>query len=184
MRRQAPAGLEVRHPYPSAIYGRYMFHDIGLALVDPVAKSVKLTSLVDDIKYNSSPDIVQHEGRLVYVYNKFEHLYGQRDDPTSSYGCFIGRIARRGRTPSRGGDGEGDSVPDRSRKRRPGRRAERPRCLGGGVRQVREQLRAFQEEADFFVRLAAPATPGISMSARAGPSRPRRERNHCARSRG
>ena len=84
-------------PYPSAIYGRYMFHDIGMALVDPVAKSVKLTSLVDDVKYNSSPDIVEHEGRFVYVYNKFEHLYGQRDDPTSQYGCFIGRIAPAGK---------------------------------------------------------------------------------------
>jgi hypothetical protein len=79
-------------PYPSPIYGRYMFHDIGMALVDPVAKSVKLTSLIDDLKYDSSPDITEHEGGFIYVYNKFEHLYGERNDPTKQYGCFIGRI--------------------------------------------------------------------------------------------
>lgn len=84
-------------PYPSEIYGRYMFHDIGMALVDPMTKSVRLTSLVDDLKYNSSPDITEHEGRLVYVYNKFEHLYGEPGDPTKQYGCFIGRIGLPGK---------------------------------------------------------------------------------------
>ncbi len=79
-------------PYPSAIYGRYMFHDIGMALVDPVAKTVAVTSLVDDVKYNSSPDVVAHKGRLVYVYNKFEHLYGSPGDPGQLYGCFLGTI--------------------------------------------------------------------------------------------
>ena len=78
-------------PYPSRIYGRYMFHDIGLALVDPRTGSVEKTSLVDDIKYNSSPDITWHNGCLVYVYNKFEHLYGRRNDPGRLYGCFIGK---------------------------------------------------------------------------------------------
>jgi len=80
-------------PYPSRIYGRYMFHDIGLAIVDPVAKSVEITSLIDDIKYNSSPDIAFHRGRLVYVYNKFEHLYGDRFDPGKLAGCFVGWIS-------------------------------------------------------------------------------------------
>ena len=70
-----------------------MFHDIGMALIDPVAKTVKLTSLVDDLKYNSSPDITEHQGRFVFVYNKFEHLYGEPNDPTKQYGCFIGRIS-------------------------------------------------------------------------------------------
>ena len=79
-------------PYPSRIYGRYMFHDIGLALVDPVAKTVELTSLADDIKYNSSPDIIGHKGRYIYVYNKFEHLYGRRGDSGELYGCFIGAL--------------------------------------------------------------------------------------------
>jgi hypothetical protein len=84
-------------PYPSRIYGRYMFHDIGMALIDPVSKSVKLTSLVDDLKYNSSPDITEHEGGFVYVYNKHEHLYGEPGDPAKLYGCFIGRIAPPGK---------------------------------------------------------------------------------------
>ena len=79
-------------PYPSRIYGRYMFHDIGLALVDPRTGSVEKTSLVDDVKYNSSPDITWHNECLVYVYNKFEHLYGGRNDPGKLYGCFIGRL--------------------------------------------------------------------------------------------
>ena len=80
-------------PYPSRIYGRYMFHDIGLAIVDPVAKTIKVTSLIDDIKYNSSPDIALHRGRLVYVYNKFEHLYGGRSDPGKLVGSFVGWIS-------------------------------------------------------------------------------------------
>ena len=79
-------------PYPSRTYGRYMFHDIGLALVDPVAETVELTSLVDDVKYNSSPDVTLHRGRLVYAYNKFEHLYGTQADPSRLYGCFLGAI--------------------------------------------------------------------------------------------
>jgi len=28
----------------------------------------------------------------IYVYNKFEHLYGGRNDPGRLYGCFIGRL--------------------------------------------------------------------------------------------
>ena len=84
-------------PYPSPIYGRYMFHDVGLAAVDPVAGTVQLTSLVDDVKYNSSPDITLHEGRLIYTYNKFEHLYGSPADPSTLHGCFLGTI-----TPSQG----------------------------------------------------------------------------------
>ena len=85
-------------PYPSPIYGRHMFHDIGMALVDPVAKSVKHTSHVDDLKYNSSPAITWHEGQFVYVYNKFEHLYGEPNDPARLYGCFIGRLTPPGKT--------------------------------------------------------------------------------------
>ena len=86
-------------PYPSATFGRYMFHDIGLAAIDPIAKRVAITSLVDDVKYNSSPDITFHNGRLVYVYNKFEHLYGSRDDPGKLRGCFIGTITSGGAAP-------------------------------------------------------------------------------------
>jgi len=48
--------------------------------------------VVDDVKYNSSPDITWHNGCLVYVYNKFEHLYGGRNDPGRLYGCSIGRL--------------------------------------------------------------------------------------------
>ena len=69
-----------------------MFHDIGLALIDPKTGAVEKTSLVDDVKYNSSPDITWHNESLVYVYNKFEHLYGGRNDPGRLYGCFIGRL--------------------------------------------------------------------------------------------
>jgi hypothetical protein len=57
-----------------------------------VAKTAAVTSLVDDVKYNSSPDVTEHKGRLVYVYNKFEHLYGGAGDPSKLYGCFIGTI--------------------------------------------------------------------------------------------
>ena len=69
-----------------------MFHDIGLALVDPASGAVEITSLVNDVKYNSSPDMAWHNGRLVYVYNKFEHLYGSRTDLGKLYGCFLGTI--------------------------------------------------------------------------------------------
>ena len=79
-------------PYPSEVFGRYMFHDIGLAAVDPVAGTVEIASLVNDVKYNSSPDITLHQGRIIYAYNKFEHLYGGRQDPGRLYGCFLGTI--------------------------------------------------------------------------------------------
>ena len=79
-------------PYPASVYGRYMFHDIGIALVDPSSGSVKRTSLVSDFKYNSSPDVTWHKGRLIYAYNKFEHLYGNPADPAKLYGCFLGTI--------------------------------------------------------------------------------------------
>ena len=79
-------------PYLSKIYGRYMFHDIGLALVDLEAGTVETTSLVNDIKYNSSPDIVWHNDQLIYTYGKFEHVYGQAGDPAENYGSFIGTI--------------------------------------------------------------------------------------------
>jgi hypothetical protein len=68
-------------PYPAHIYGRYMFHDLGMALVDPIGGSVEVLPLINDWKYNSSPDIVWHKGMLVYVYNKLEHLNGSREDP-------------------------------------------------------------------------------------------------------
>ncbi|MBN2291949.1 MAG: hypothetical protein JXM70_05955, partial [Pirellulales bacterium] len=77
-------------PYPARIFGRYMFHEIGMALVDPVGNTVEITPLTDDLKYNSSPDITWHNGRLVFVYNKLEHLYGSREDPAEMYGGFIG----------------------------------------------------------------------------------------------
>ena len=32
------------------------------------------------------------KARLVYVYNKFEHLDGGRNDPGRLYGCLIGRL--------------------------------------------------------------------------------------------
>jgi hypothetical protein len=79
-------------PYPARIYGRYMFHDIGLALVDPIQKTVERTSLVDDIKYNSSPDITAHNGRFVVVFNTFEHLYGDPADRGQLYGSFLTTI--------------------------------------------------------------------------------------------
>jgi len=77
-----------------------MFHDIALALVDPVDGAMEVVSLVDDIKYNSSPDIAWHKGQLVYVYNKHEHRYGSRADPSELYGCFLGTI-RPVQTPGR-----------------------------------------------------------------------------------
>ena len=56
------------------------------------ARGCFVQELVDDVKYNSSPDITWHNGCLVYVYNKFEHLYGGRNDPGRLYGCFIARL--------------------------------------------------------------------------------------------
>ena len=75
-------------PYPAAVWGEYMFHDIGLAVVDPVRREVKLCSCVSDLKYNSSPCIVRYDGELIVVYTKHEHLYGLQDDPAQAFGPF------------------------------------------------------------------------------------------------
>ena len=47
---------------------------------------------VNDRKYNSSPDMAWQGDRIFVVYNKFEHLYGQRENPAIRYGDFIGSI--------------------------------------------------------------------------------------------
>ena len=69
----------------------------GLSSGFAASENVDPTSLADDIKYSSSPDLIGHKGRYVYVYNKFEHLYGRRGDPGKLYGCFIGAITPTGR---------------------------------------------------------------------------------------
>ncbi|MFH1265940.1 MAG: fibronectin type III domain-containing protein [Planctomycetota bacterium] len=71
----------------------YQYHDIALSLFTPgTDEAVRTTMYVDDRKYNSSPDVARHGDRIFVVYNKFEHLYGQRDNPAVSYGDFIGSL--------------------------------------------------------------------------------------------
>ncbi|MFC1596518.1 fibronectin type III domain-containing protein [Planctomycetota bacterium] len=72
-------------------YG-YQYHDIALSVFTPGDDDVQTTMYVADRKYNSSPDVALHAGRIFVVYNKFEHLYGQRDNPAIRYGDFIGRL--------------------------------------------------------------------------------------------
>jgi len=71
----------------------YQYHDIALTLFQPgTDANVQTTMYVDDRKYNSSPDVVLAGDRIFVVYNKFEHLYGDRANPATFYGSFIGRI--------------------------------------------------------------------------------------------
>lgn len=71
----------------------YQYHDVALSVFTPGSdQDVQTTMWVDDRKYNSSPDMAWHGDRIFVVYNKFEHLYGQRDNPAIRYGDFIGSI--------------------------------------------------------------------------------------------
>jgi hypothetical protein len=79
-------------PYPSAEWGEYMFHDITLALVDPLAGTVSSTPYVSDVKYNSSPDVSIVGDRACVMFTKHEHLYGLADDPAAFMGVYAGWI--------------------------------------------------------------------------------------------
>jgi len=71
----------------------YQYHDIALSVFTPGADDeVETTMYVADRKYNSSPDVALYDGRVFVVYNKFEHLYGQRGNPAIRYGDFIGSL--------------------------------------------------------------------------------------------
>ncbi|MCD6351151.1 MAG: fibronectin type III domain-containing protein [Armatimonadetes bacterium] len=72
-------------------YG-YRFHDIALTKLGPGAGDVTTIPYADDMKYNSSPDITVYQGRAWLVYNKFEHSYGDPNDPARLYGTFLGII--------------------------------------------------------------------------------------------
>ncbi len=70
----------------------YLYHDLALTRISSDARQIKTTYWVDDVKYNSSPDMIQHGGGLVAVYGKFEHAYGNPRDPALNHGSFIGWI--------------------------------------------------------------------------------------------
>ena len=71
----------------------YQFHDIALTVFTPGSDQPPQTAMyVDDRKYNSSPDMALHNGRLFVVYNKIEHLYGKSSNPAIFHGDFIGTI--------------------------------------------------------------------------------------------
>lgn len=72
----------------------YLYPDLALTRIGPDAKQVATTYWVDDVKYNSSPDMIAHGDGLVAVYGKFEHAYGNRNDPALCHGTFLGRITR------------------------------------------------------------------------------------------
>lgn len=70
----------------------YRFHDIALTKLGPGAGDASTIAYVDDMKYNSSPDVTLYKGQIYVVYNKFEHAYDDLKAPTKLYGTFIGRI--------------------------------------------------------------------------------------------
>jgi len=72
----------------------YMYHDLALTRIGPDAGKISTTYWVDDVKYNSSPDMTAYGNGLVAVYGKFEHAYGRRHDPALNHGTFLGRITR------------------------------------------------------------------------------------------
>jgi hypothetical protein len=71
----------------------YQYHGIALSSFRPGSeKPVQTTMYVTDRKYNSSPDVALHDGSVFVVYNKFERLYGQSDNPAVNYDDFIGGL--------------------------------------------------------------------------------------------
>ncbi|NUQ64714.1 MAG: fibronectin type III domain-containing protein [Pirellulales bacterium] len=72
----------------------YMYHDLALTWIAADAGQITTTYWVDDVKYNSSPDMTCDGDRLVVVYGKFEHAYGRRHDPALNHGTFLGLITK------------------------------------------------------------------------------------------
>ncbi|HOX86762.1 MAG TPA: fibronectin type III domain-containing protein [bacterium] len=70
----------------------YFYHDIALSTIQIDSKNVETTVLVQDRKYNSSPDLAIWGDALIAVYNKLEHLYTNDTDPAERYGCFVAEI--------------------------------------------------------------------------------------------
>jgi len=75
--------------YPKS---RYMYHDLALSRIGPDGREIRTTYWVDDVKYNSSPDMCRVGDVLYIVFGKFEHLYGLADDPAINHGAFWGKI--------------------------------------------------------------------------------------------
>lgn len=72
----------------------YMYHDLALTRIGRDTGQIATTYWIDDVKYNSSPDMTLDGDGLVVVYGKFEHAYGNRHDPAINHGTFLGRITR------------------------------------------------------------------------------------------
>jgi len=72
----------------------YMYHDLALTRIGPGGRDIETIYWVDDVKYNSSPDMCRMGDALYAVYGKIEHLYGRRDDPAIDHGSFWGKITR------------------------------------------------------------------------------------------
>ncbi len=78
--------------YAAVEWGPYMFHDIGLALVDPLKRTVEITTYVDDLKYNAYPAMARDGDRIVLIHTKHEHDYGIAGDPAAFLGFWAGWI--------------------------------------------------------------------------------------------
>ncbi|MFA5645419.1 MAG: fibronectin type III domain-containing protein [Candidatus Ratteibacteria bacterium] len=71
----------------------YEYHDIALSLFTPSTEEEPQTIMyINDRKYNSSPDIALHGGKIFVVYNKLEHLYDRPEDPAIHHGAWLGSI--------------------------------------------------------------------------------------------
>jgi len=73
---------------------RFLSHDLALSRIGPGGREVQTTYWVDDVKYNSSPDICRVGGALYVLYGKFDHLYGMPDDPAVDHGTSWGKTTR------------------------------------------------------------------------------------------
>jgi len=76
--------------YPAVEWGTYMFHDIGLALVDPIRGTVESTAYVEDLKYNAYPAMARLGDRIALIHTKHEHDYGIAGDPAEFLGLWGG----------------------------------------------------------------------------------------------
>ncbi|MBI2441846.1 MAG: fibronectin type III domain-containing protein [Lentisphaerae bacterium] len=72
-----------------------MYHDIALTRIGPAARDLETTWYVDDMKYNSCPDVTRVDDSLFVVYTKYEHGYHLAHDPAINHGAFIGKITAR-----------------------------------------------------------------------------------------
>lgn len=76
-------------PYPS---DNGLYQDLTLTVLGPRGLRLDTTPYVDDMTYNTCPDVAVLDNTLYIVYQKYDRAYGDPEHPARSLGTFLGKI--------------------------------------------------------------------------------------------